>query len=93
MVKITFTLDDQTVARLDQTAARLSSPKSRIVRDAIRDYADRVGRLSEQERVRLLQAFDTLVPAIPARPVRHVQAELRAVRRARRAGGRRASSA
>ena len=51
MVKMTFTLDDATVARLRHSAVRLAKPQSEIVREAIRDYADRVGRLSEQERL------------------------------------------
>jgi predicted transcriptional regulator len=37
MVKVTFTLDDQTVARLRQAAARLNRPQSQVVRDAVRD--------------------------------------------------------
>jgi hypothetical protein len=89
MVKVTFTLDDVTVARLRRAAARLGRPQSQVVREAIRDYAARIGRLSEAERLRLLQVFDTVVPAIPDRPLHAVQAELRAIRRARRRGGRR----
>src|SRR5437762_2218297 len=46
MVKVTFTLDDHTVARLRQAAERLNKPQSQAVREAVRDYADRVGRLS-----------------------------------------------
>lgn len=89
MVKMTFTLDDETVARLRQSAERLAKPQSAIVREAIADYADRVGRLSERERVRLLGVFDDLVPMIPRRPAKEVDAELRAIRAARRSGGRR----
>ena len=88
MVKMTFTLDDATVAKLRRSAERTSKPQSEIVREAIGDYADRLGRLSDTERRRLLQAFDTLVPAIPVRPSREIAAEIRAVRAARRAGGR-----
>lgn len=89
MVKVTFTLDEETVARLRRSAARLAKPRSQVVREAIRDYAGRVGRLSEQERLRLLRVFDDVTAAIPARPARAVDAELRALRQARRAGGRR----
>jgi hypothetical protein len=89
MVKVTFTLDDDTVSRLRRTAARLARPQSRVVRDAIREYGERVGRLSDEERRQLLHAFDTLVPAIPARPVASVRAELAAIRADRRHGGRR----
>ena len=89
MVKVTFTLDEATVDRLRRAAARLARPQSQVVRDAIREYADRVGRLSDQERLRLLQVFDAVVPVIPARPLREVAAELKAIRSARRQGGRR----
>ena len=89
MVKVTFTLDDMTVARLRRAAARLAKPQSQVVREAIREYADRIGKLSEQERLRLLQVFDAVVSAIPARPSREVETELRAIRAARRQGGRR----
>jgi hypothetical protein len=89
MVKVTFTLDDETVARLRQAAARVGRPQSAVVRDAVQDYAARIGRLSEPERLRLLRVFDETVPRIPGRPARQVDAELRALRRARRRGGRR----
>jgi ribbon-helix-helix CopG family protein len=88
MVKVTFTLDEATVDRLRRTAARVGKPQSQVVREAVRDYADRVGKLSEEERTRLLKLFDTVVPAIPLRPVARVDAELRAIRAARRGGGR-----
>jgi len=87
--KVTFTLDDDTIARLRLAAERLAMPKSEVVREAIRDFSDRAGRLSERERKRLLEAFDRLVPKIPARPLRDVERELAGLRRARRAGGRR----
>ncbi len=89
MVKMTFTLDEDTAAKLRQAADRLSKPQSLVVREAIAEYAGHAGRLSESERRRLLKAFDELVPRIPARPARVADAEIRAVRAARRAGGRR----
>jgi ribbon-helix-helix CopG family protein len=89
MVKMTFTLDDPTVAKLRQAAARLAKPQSEVVREAIADYADRVGRLSDRERLHLLRVFDTLVPKIPSRSARAVDAEIREIRAARRRGGRR----
>lgn len=92
MVKMTFTLDDVTVARLRLSAVRLAKPQSEVVREAIRDYADRVGRLSEQERLRRLRLFDDLVPQVPARPAGAVDRELAGIVRARRAGGRRRGS-
>jgi hypothetical protein len=59
---------------------------------SIAEYAARVDRLSEGERLILLRAFDELVPRIPERPVGEVDRELAAVRAARRGGGRRAPS-
>jgi hypothetical protein len=89
MVKVTFTLDDQTVSRLRQAAARLNRPQSQIVRDAVRDYADRVGRLSEHERLRMLSALDAIVKRKPTRSTADVDRELRELRAARQGGGRR----
>lgn len=89
MVKVTFTLDDVTVAELRRAADRLRKPQSQVVREAIRDYATRVGKLSEEERVRLLKIFDTVVPAIRTRPARKVDAELGEIWAARRRWGRR----
>jgi hypothetical protein len=86
---VTFTLDDLTVRQLRRTAAQAGRPQSQVVRAAIQEYASRAGRLSEQERLRFLRAFDTLVPKIPTRPQAEVKAELRALRAARRRGGRR----
>jgi hypothetical protein len=88
--KVTYTLDDRTVARIAQAAQRLGLPKSAVVREAVAAYAERVGRLGEGERLRLLALFDELVPKIPARPARAVDAELAALRAARRRGGRQA---
>lgn len=88
--KMTFTLDHETAARLDRTASRLGMSMSGVVREAVREYAARVGSLSESERVRLLSAFDEVTARIPRRSATAVQRELDAVREARRTGGRRA---
>jgi metal-responsive CopG/Arc/MetJ family transcriptional regulator len=87
--KATFTLDEETVVRLNTAAERLGKPKSEIVREAIHDYVDRIGKLSERERVRLLRIFDEMVPKIPKRPLSEVEAEIAEIRAARRGGGRR----
>jgi hypothetical protein len=87
--KVTFTLDDQTIRRLESTAERLRKPKSEIVREAIGEYHDRIGRLSEVERQRLLRVIRELVPSIPCRPPAEVEREIEEVRFARRGGGRR----
>jgi hypothetical protein len=88
-VKVTFTLDQPTLARLEDAAQRLAKPKSEVVRDAIHDYHGRIGRLSEGERLRLLRIFDELVPRVPLRRLAGVEQELRELRRSRRQGGRR----
>ena len=87
-LKMTFTLDQDTVRLIDDGATRLAEPKSQFIREAVADYHSRIGRLSESERQRMLKVFDTVVPLIPARPQQEVEDELREIRRARRAGGR-----
>ncbi len=87
-VKMTFSVDEATAQRLNQAASSLQKPKSEIVREAIRDYAERMGRLSEAERLRMLGVFDEVVPAIPPGSADRVDAELADVRQARRRGGR-----
>ena len=87
--KVTFTLDDATITRLEQAAASLAIPKSEVVREAVRDFSERIGRLSEPERLNMLRLFDEMVPRIPVRDVLEVDRELKAIRRARRSGGRR----
>ena len=87
--KVTFTLDEKTVARLNRAAGYLRIPKSQVVREAIGEYSANLGRLSEEERDRMLSVFDEAVASIPTRPREEVQEELRAIREARRGGGRR----
>ena len=87
--KVTFTLDRATIVRLDEAARRLALPKSQVVREAIREFYERSGRLSEQERLRLLRTFDEVMPRIPSRDIRQVERELKDIRQARRSGGRR----
>jgi hypothetical protein len=89
MVKVTFTLDDHTVQRLRQAAARANKPQSQVVREAVNDYADRVGRLSEAERIRMLSTLDEIVNRKPTRAAAAVDRELHGIRLARRGGGRR----
>lgn len=91
VTKVTFTLDRATVALLRRAAERLSKSRSEIVREAIRDYSDRIGKLSERERLRMLETFDKVVPRVPSRPLDEVEAELKEIRWARRGGGRRSA--
>ena len=87
--KVTFTFDDGTVDRIDRTAQRLGMSKSRVVREAVREYAARVGRISESERLRALRILDEMVARIPKRSLDEVEREIKQVRVARRGGGRR----
>jgi hypothetical protein len=90
--KVSFTLDQVAMEKLQEAATRLALPKSEIVRKAILEFHDRLGRLmSERERFVMLRAFDELVPKIPSRGAAAVNRELAAVRQARRSGGRRTS--
>ena len=87
--KVTFTLDDATIARLERAAATLAKPKSEVVREAIHDFSGRIGKMSEGERLRMLRIFDEMLPRIPRRDNREVDRELKEIRRVRRSGGRR----
>ena len=89
MVKLTFSVDDETVRTLKATAARLGKPQSMVVREAVADYAARAGRLTESERRRMLADIAAIGRRPATRPQSEVAAELRAVRRERRAGGHR----
>lgn len=88
MIKVTFTLDDETVAYLDRTAGRLGIPKSQVVREAIHLYGEQAGRLSDEERERLLEVFDRVTASLPERPRAEIDAELAEIRKSRRRGGR-----
>ncbi|MBX3029444.1 MAG: ribbon-helix-helix protein, CopG family [Chloroflexi bacterium] len=87
-IKMTFSLDAATSRSLREAAESLGKPKSEVVREAILDYAERVGRLTEAERRRQLSVFDEMMAARSTGSARTVDRELAAVRRARRGGGR-----
>ena len=89
MVKATFTFDDETISTLRKIAQRLAKPQSVIVRDAIREYGARAGRLSDEERRQMLRSIDAFLSQPPDRSHAAVDSELRQVRAARRRGGRR----
>jgi hypothetical protein len=63
--------------------------KSEIVREAILEFHERIGRLSERERATMLRTFDELIPKIATRSPAAVNREISEVRKARRSGGRR----
>jgi predicted DNA-binding protein len=87
--KVTFTLDDQTIRRLNNAAERTKKPKSVVVREAIADYHERVGKLSEAERLRMLKILEEMRSTPPTRPQAEVDREIAEIRAARRGGGRR----
>jgi len=89
MVKVTFTLDDETVAHIRRIAGRLRKPQSQVVREAIRSYAARDDRLTEEERREKLRILDEMLMRVRPRPTPEVERELRQIRRARHQGGRR----
>ena len=87
--KVTFTLDEATVHMIADAAERLAKPKSQVVREAVSENHERIGRLRARERLEKLRLLDTLLPLIPSRGRGAVQRELKAIREARRSGGRR----
>ena len=91
MVKMTFTLDDETVSVLRKATERLAKPQSVIVREAIREYGARMGRLGEDERRRMLRSIDAFLAQPPTRTAAAVERELRGLRAARRGSGRRSA--
>ncbi len=88
MAKFTFVFDDETARTLRATAMRLGKSQSLVVREAVAEYAAHAGRLSDSERRRLLGTIDALMRRTPSRSRTAVEAEIRAVRRSRRDGGR-----
>ena len=89
MVKVTFTLDDATVKEIRRTAERLGRPQSQVVREAVAEYAARADQVTERERLHAVTILENLNTPRWSRGGRGVDRELRAVRPARRTGGRR----
>jgi len=85
-VKMTFTLDDATVQRINGMAARLAKPKSEVVREAVRDYYEKGDRMSESERLRKLKVLADLMKRPQTRTQAEADRELREIRRSRREG-------
>ena len=84
MVKVTYSLDDATVRRIRRTAERLGRPQSQVVREAVAEYDARTDRLSETERLRMLDVLDRLRGEPVTRSQANVDAELQDVRLSRR---------
>ena len=91
MVKVTYSLDDATVRRIRRAAERLGRPQSHVVREAVAEYDARTDRLSEAERLRMLEVLDRLRSEPVTRSRAAVAAELREVRLSRRASSLRRS--
>jgi hypothetical protein len=88
MSKFTFVFDEATARTLRATAARLRKSQSLVVREAVAEYAAHAGRLTDGERRRMLGTIDALMRRPAFRNGQQVAAEIRAVRAARRQGGR-----
>jgi metal-responsive CopG/Arc/MetJ family transcriptional regulator len=86
--KVTFMLDEETIRRLHSASERLRKSESEIVREAIGEYHERVGRMGETEKQRFLTVIRELAPTVPHRSVEDVDNEIAEIRAARRAGGR-----
>ena len=86
MVRVTYSLDDTTVRRIRRLAERLRKPQSHVVREAVADYDARNDRLSEAERLRMLEALDRLRDEPAVRSEESVETELREIRASRREG-------
>lgn len=89
MVKVTYTFDDATVARVRRMAERLGKPRSLVVREAVAEYDARTDHLSEAERLRMLEVLDRLRGEPATRSRESAAAERREIRRSRRAAARR----
>lgn len=86
--KVTFTLDDVTIRRLEAAAERERKPKSQVIREAVADYHERKGRLSEAERLHNLRVLEALMAMPPTRTSAEVDREIEGIRAARHSGGR-----
>lgn len=91
MTKVTFTLDEETVAAIRAFAAKKKKPRSLVVREAIAAYAREEEKLDPAERERRLRVIDELRTLPATRPAASVRRELADIRRRRRVGWRRPS--
>ncbi len=89
MKKVTYTLDDETVERIERAAARDHRPRSSVVREAVARYAAESERLSPDEVREQLRILDAIAEIPSTRSARAVDAELRRLTESRRSGWRR----
>ena len=87
MAKLTFSLDDDTVATLRKVAARTRKPQSMVIREAVAYYAEREEKLPDAERDRLLKVLSEFKRTMTPRPRGEVEKELRELRASRRSSG------
>jgi predicted transcriptional regulator len=90
--KVTYTLDDATVAKIRRTAARTNKPQSAIVREAVARYGEGLDHPPPEEVRRKLKILDAIMAMPPTRSAGAVDRELQELRRSRRAGWRRPPS-
>jgi len=88
MVKMTFTIDNDTADTLRRISKRVDRPQSQVLREAIRHYEPHAGQLSAQERKTRVELFDRVIKSIPKTPAKKVDAELLDIRSSRRQGWR-----
>ena len=84
MVKVTYSLDDATVRRIRRAAERLGKPQSHVVREAVAEYDARTDRLSESERLRMLEVLDRWRKELGKRSRESAEAEISEIRMSRR---------
>ncbi len=92
MAKVTYSLDDATVRRIRRAAERLGKPQSHVVREAVAEYDARTDRLSEAERLRMLEVLDRWRKEPVERSRESAEAEIREIRLSRRESSLRRSS-
>lgn len=92
MVKLTLSLDDETVRVLRRISEQKRKAQSLVVREAIAEYAAREDRLTDAERDRRLQVLGELAAQPVTRSDQDVERELRDVRHSRRTGWSRRSN-
>lgn len=83
MLKVTFTLDDSTIARLERTAARLGWAKSQVVREAVLEFDSKADKLGSSEQARLLAVVDRIARRQPTCDQAKLDQELSSLRAAR----------
>jgi hypothetical protein len=88
MAKVTFSLDERTVATIRKLAERQKKPQSLVVREAVSHYAAKEDLLTPEERDHFLKVLHELGPKLPDRSREDVDRELAEIRAARRGPGR-----